>query len=250
MQKIINTIKHFAVTTRSKIAHIHLTTPLAIIIGSAIIACGLMGYGYITTTNIANSGGTNYFTGRTIDDADFVEGNSEADVFVVEYSDPECPFCVQVSPTIKELRQKYASTVGFVYRHFPLTQIHSHAFDESKAIVCAGTLGGSKKFYEYIDALYGYKISNRTTQLPTKGKEDIARGIGLSLPEFTACLSAQATTQIVDQSINDGVGAGVQGTPSTFILKKTRKGLEVVAMIDGARGKEFFEAAIQQALND
>jgi protein-disulfide isomerase len=224
-----------------------LTTPLAIIIASVIIAGGLMGYGVITqggnsaTPKVA-------FKGKAVDTSDYVEGKANSKVVVIEYSDPECPFCAQVSPTIKKLRADYGNKVAFVYRHFPLIQIHQHAFDESRAIACAGKIGGTTKFYEYIDALYGYKVSKQSTALPATGKEDFAQTIGLDKNAFATCMKENQTAQTVTDSIADGSTAGVQGTPSTFILVKTRKGYDVVSMVDGARQEDFFKAAIEEAL--
>jgi predicted DsbA family dithiol-disulfide isomerase len=57
------------------------------------------------------------------------------------------------------------------------------------------------------------------------------------------------TEKIVLNSINDGITAGVQGTPSTFVLLKTRKGYETVSMVDGARPYEFFKAVVEEALS-
>ena len=225
-----------------------LTTPMAIIIASVIIAGGLMGYGDITTQS-GNSTPKVMFTGRAIDDTDHITGKENSKVIVVEYGDPECPFCVQVSPTIKKLRTEYSSKIAFVYRYFPLTQIHSHAFDESRAIACSGVVGGSKKFYEYIDAFFDFKISNKTTQLPATGKEDIAKSVGIDVKAFTDCMNTRQTEKTISDSTNDGIAAGVQGTPSTFVLLKTRKGYEVVSMVDGARPYEYFKTVIEEALS-
>lgn len=240
-------IKQKLVHIASKLQHSlrTITTPGAIILGSLIIASSIVAYGFIVRTTIESP--TNYFTGKPLE-GDFIEGNKDSKVFVVEYSDPECPFCVQLHPTLKELRMRYASEIGFVYRHFPLTVPHPNAFNESKAIECAGTLGGTKMFYAYVDALYGYKITNRTTQLQVGGKELIARNLGLNEQAFKECLASKETENTVGQALNDGVGAGVEGTPSTFILVKTRKGYETIAMIDGARDIEYFIAAIEEAL--
>lgn len=224
-----------------------LTTPLAIIIASVIIAGGLMGYGLITQGGSASSAKV-AFKGKAINDGDYVEGKANSKVVVIEYSDPECPFCAQVSPTIKKLRTDYAGKIAFVYRHFPLTQIHTHAFDESRAIACAGKIGGSSKYYEYLDTLYDYKMSKQSTALPITGKEDFAKKIGLNMNDFSACMKENKTAQDVTDSIADGSLAGVQGTPSTFVLVKTRKGYDVVSMVDGARQEDFFKAVIEEAL--
>jgi protein-disulfide isomerase len=237
MQKLHHYLKNFT-----------LSTPHAIVLGSLIIACGLVSYGFIVRGGSA-SAATTLFAGKAIDAGDFVEGNTKSDVVVIEYSDPECPFCVQLHPTLKQLRTEYASKIGFVYRHFPLTSIHPHAFDEARAIACAGILGGTQKYYEYIDALFGYKVDRQTTALPATGKEDIASGVGIDKTQFLGCMNSGTPAEVVNASTNDGVNAGVEGTPSSFVLVKTRKGYEVVAMIDGARPYAYIKAAIDEALS-
>ncbi len=223
-----------------------LTTPLAIILASFVLGGSHVVYGLVA--NGGSKPSATLFTGKPIDDKDHIEGNAKSEVLVVEYSDPECPYCVSLYPTMKQLRNEYVSKAAFVYRHFPLTQIHPHAYDESKALACAATLGGTQKFYEYMDALYGYKSTNQTTQLPPTGKEDIAANVGLDKAAFLACEKEQDTALAIDASINDGVQAGVQGTPASFVLLKTRKGYEIVATIDGARPYEYLKAAVEEAL--
>lgn len=251
------TVEALDIASHDAVTHAHkshtsrrptLTTPVAVLIGSCIIALGIIAYGLITRTGTASAPST-VFAGRSIDATDFIDGKIKSDVVVVEYSDPECPFCVQLHPTIQQLRTEYGDKIAFVYRHFPLTQIHPNAFDESKAILCAGTVGGNTKFYEYVDALFGYKITNKTTQLPLTGKEDIAKNIGLDISEFTKCMADKSTSDAINASLADGAKAGVQGTPSTFVLKKTRKGYDVVSVVDGARPYSFLKAVVDEALS-
>ena len=224
-----------------------LSTPVAIIIASLILGGSHIIYGALAQSG-ASASPTTLFTGKPIDGTDYVEGNTKSNVFIVEYSDPECPFCTALYPALKQLRNEYKDKTAFVYRHFPLTQIHPHSFDESKAIACAGTLGGGSKFYEYIDALYGYTSAHQTTQLPATGKTDLALNVGLDKTAFENCLANPATDNIINTSISDGVQAGVQGTPATFILLKTKKGYETVSSVDGARPYEYIKAAIEEAL--
>lgn len=231
----------------SQVRHLKLSTPISVILGALIIGASILGYGFITRDG-SSSAKMTQFAGKAIDSSDIAEGNAKSKVVVVEYSDPECPYCVTVYPTMKQLRNEYKDKVNFVYRHYPLTQIHPHAFDESKAIACAQTIGGSGKANEYIDAIYGYKSSKQTTQLIATGKEDLARNIGLDIVAFTTCMNDQKTTETINASMADGVAAGVQGTPTSFVLVKTRKGYEQVALIDGARPYTYFKAALDQAL--
>jgi protein-disulfide isomerase len=225
-----------------------LSTPLAIIIGAVIVAVGLVAYGLITRTG-GTATPTTVFAGRAIDSTDFVEGNTKSKVIVVEYSDPECPFCVQVHPSMKQIRTEYESKIGFVYRYFPLTQIHPHAYDESRALFCAGKVGGKDMFFSYIDTLFGYKTTNKTTQLPATGKEDLAKQVGIDTAGFANCMASQESRTAIDNSTADGIAAGVQGTPASFVLVKTRKGYEVVSMIDGARPYSYIKAAVDEALS-
>jgi protein-disulfide isomerase len=250
------TVETLDIATKDATTHDHkshasksfkLTTPFAVLFGAIIIAGSIVAYGFIVRGG-SPSVPTSNFAGRAIDNTDFIEGKKDSDVIVLEYSDPECPFCVQLHPTMKQLRTEYGNKVAFVYRHFPLTQIHPNAFDESRAIACAGDIGGSKKFYEYVDALFGYKISNKTTQLPSTGKEDVARNIGLDAGAFAGCMKNQETADTVNASLLDGSTAGVQGTPATFVLIKTRKGFEIVSTIDGARPYSYLKAAVDEAL--
>ncbi|MFA5131815.1 MAG: DsbA family protein [Candidatus Paceibacterota bacterium] len=249
----MNKIHHIFKSITTFFKKFTLSTPVAILFGAVIVAGGLVAYGFIMQGGTAKVAAT-MFTGKVVDEADYIGGKINSKVVVVEYSDPECPYCISVYPTIQKIRTDYASKVAFVYRHFPLTSIHPHAFDESKAIQCAGIVGGAQKHFEYIDALFGFKVpkqsqTNSSPQLPATGKEDLAKNIGLDVASFTSCMNDPKTSDIINTSMTDGAAAGVQGTPSTFVLVKTRKGYEVVAMVDGARPEAYFKAAIDEALN-
>src|SRR3989344_3267653 len=152
-------INHYFRIAIYRIKNIKLTTPVAILLGAIIIAFSIVSYGFIMRTDTSTIEST-MFKGKIINESDYIEGNTKNNIFVVEYSDPECPFCVKFHSTMKQLRNEYGDRVAFVYRHFPL-DIHPNAFDESRAIACAGTIGGAKALYEYIDTLYGYKFSKQ-----------------------------------------------------------------------------------------
>ena len=113
----------------------------------------------------------NKFTGRAIDKNDLQEVTNPTKVYVIEYSDAECPFCTRLHPTLKKIRTDYAGKISFVYRNFPLVQIHQHAQKEAEMISCIGKLGGTKAYYPFIDAIFDYKIQNNAPYIPyTAGK--------------------------------------------------------------------------------
>lgn len=236
ISKITHAMKHFT-----------LSLPASIVIGSIIISAGLVGYGYVTGG--VQKAPTQMFAGSPITEKDFVFGKKDSKVIVIEYSDTECPYCISLHPTIKQIQAAYGDKVAYVYRHFPLTQIHPGAFDEARAISCAGKIAGDEGYYAFMNNLFDYKYENRTTQLQ-KGKiADVVKKTNLDQKTFDACMASQETAPIVNEHQQDGTIAGVQGTPATFVLLKTRKGLEIVAGIDGAQPQPVFNAAIEEALS-
>ncbi|MDB5260516.1 MAG: oxidoreductase [Candidatus Nomurabacteria bacterium] len=239
----MKSIRHFFSKTSS------ISTSSSILLGSLLIALSIVVHGFIVIHSQPKVA-VPAFTGRSIDKTDHVEGSKNSDVIVMEYSDPECPFCVTLYPTLKQIRNQYEDKVAFVYRHFPLTQIHPHAFDEARAISCAGQIGGEKKFFEYMDALFGYKSNNQTTELPSTGKEDLAKGAGIDVNAFNQCMQSSGSVDAMNASITDGVNAGVEGTPTTFILKKNGSNYDVIASISGAQSAAYFTAAIEEALKN
>lgn len=237
----MQTIKHFLKT-------FEMPTSTAIILAAIILGSSHVFYGIITQ----NKGGANensgIFMGRRIDDSDFPTQNTKSDIVVVEYSDTECPFCAQIQPTILKLKENYGSDVSFVYRYFPLTQIHPGAFGEAQAAFCVGKLLGAKKRTDYIDSLFAYKISKQNMVLPEGGAEALAKNVGVNINSFRACLNSPESSDAINASIEDGIAAGVEGTPATFILRKRGDEYEILAQADGARPYEYFKAILDNAL--
>lgn len=108
------------------------------------------------------SDGATKITVSPISSADHIFGNPSAEVLLIEYSDPECPFCKRFQETLKTVMTQYGDNgnVAWVYRHFPLDSIHPKSRKEAEAFECAGELGGSTKFWEYADKLFEITPSN------------------------------------------------------------------------------------------
>lgn len=223
-----------------------LTTPAAIVLASVILGASHLGYGIVAggsgnATQILPS-----FMGKAISSDEHVEGVNKK-VFIVEYSDTECPYCVSFHNTVKQLREEYKDKVGYVYRFFPLTSIHPHAQKEAEAIACAGKLGGKDAYFSLMTAMFDYKVANNTNQLP-QGIEAVATSVGLDGKAITSCVNNSESADLVNQSVNDGITAGVSGTPTTFILAKDKTGFKVVASVEGGRDYTFMKQAVEQAL--
>src|SRR3989344_5485116 len=109
------------------------------------------------------------------------EGNKlTVPIAIVEYSDLECPFCKTFQKTLHQIMDEYGESgkVAWVYRHFPLAQLHTKAAKEAEATECAAELGGNAAFWKYADRLFEVTPSNNNlelSQLPV-----IAAEVGLA----------------------------------------------------------------------
>ncbi|MEI6280723.1 MAG: DsbA family protein [bacterium] len=155
--------------------------------------------------------------GRPVSSTDHITGNLNAKIVVVEYSDLECPFCKVFDATMKQVTQNN-NDVAWVYRHYPIAQLHSKAFKESEATECAWDQGGNDAFWKYTDRLFAVTPSNNGLDAAELPK--IAEYVGLNVATFNTCLSSGKFTSKVQADFDDGVKAGANGTPSSMIITK------------------------------
>lgn len=151
-----------------------------------------------------------------ITSSDYIRGNKNAKVALVEYSDLECPFCKRFHPTMLQIFKEYGDKIKWVFRHYPLA-FHANAQKEAEATECAGKLGGNETFWKYIDAILERTTSNGTgfalDQLVPLAKE-----LGLNDSKFKTCLDSGEFTQKVKDQTQSGTAEGVTGTPGTIII--------------------------------
>src|SRR6059036_3950665 len=86
-----------------------------------------------------------------VGEGDHVRGPPNAPATLVEYGDYECPYCGLAHPIVKSVQAHLGRRMRFVFRHFPLTEIHPHALRAAEAAEAAGAQG---KFWEMHDLLY------------------------------------------------------------------------------------------------
>ena len=86
-----------------------------------------------------------------VSERDHIRGPAAAPVTLVEYGDYECPYCGQAYPVVEAVRRQLGDTLRFVFRHFPLAQVHPHALHAAEAAEAAGAQG---KFWEMHDTLF------------------------------------------------------------------------------------------------
>lgn len=212
--------------------------PAAVVVAGAFIAAAIyFGGSKPPTTNPSTNSGQATNTEINIapvTNKDHIIGSRSADLVIVEYSDTECPFCKSFHNTMKEVVNSYGGKVAWVYRHFPIVQLHTKAPKEAEATECANELGGNQIFWNYIDKLLETTNSNNTldpSQLPI-----IAKTVGLDVTAFNTCLSSGKYTEFINNSVAEAIKAGGLGTPYSVIISKDGtktviNGAEPIAML-------------------
>ena len=140
-------------------------------------------------------------------------GVPEATVTVVMFADFGCPFSQRSAYAMRALAAKYGDRLRYVYRDFPVPELHPEAIGAAEAASCAGEQG---KFWEMHDRLYQHQ--NDFSEAALIGH---ARGLNLDTSAFRACVQSGRFAGEVVEDTAAGLAAGVQGTP-TFFVNGTR----------------------------
>jgi protein-disulfide isomerase len=148
-----------------------------------------------------------------VSDRDHVQGPETARVTLVEYGDYECPYCGQAYPIVKALQKELGNDLRFVFRNFPLSQMHPHAEHAAETAEAAAAQG---KFWEMHDYLYEHQQALDDSHLA-----NYAAQIGLDTDRFIQEMESQTYTERVKEDFMSGVRSGVNGTP-TFFINGTR----------------------------
>src|SRR6266404_8491130 len=140
---------------------------------------------------------------------DHIQGPPNASVTLVEYGDFECPYCGAAHLIVKQIQKLLGDDLRFVFRHFPLTQIHPHAEAAAEASEAAGAQG---RFWEMHDLLF----ENQST-LDVSHLVGFAETLGLDSERFIRELEGRVHLERVREDFMSGVRSGVNGTPAFFI---------------------------------
>ena len=151
-----------------------------------------------------------------ISDDDYILGDEDAAVTLIEFSDFQCPFCLQHQSTLKQILDEYEGKVRLVYRHFPLTTIHPDSQKSAEAAECAGEQG---KFWEMHDMLF-----ENQKELSVENLKEYAKELDLDTDEFDECLDSGKYISKIQQQTKEAIAAGITGTPGTFVNNDLVKG--------------------------
>jgi protein-disulfide isomerase len=190
--------------------------PLAIVVAGAMIAGAIYVGGGKQPNPSTSLGTSNQVKIAEVTEKDHIRGNPNAEVVIVEYSDTECPFCKVFHNTMKQVVNDYQGRVAWVYRHFPIRELHSKAIKESEATECVAELGGNNAFWTYLDKIFETTPSN--DMLDPAELPRIAAAVGINETAFNECLSSGRYTERVEKSVEEAVKAGARGTPYSLIM--------------------------------
>lgn len=167
-----------------------------------------------------------------LSDKDPSLGSRSAPVTLVEFSDFQCPFCLRVAPTMKQIRAAYGDKVRIVWKDFPLTQIHPQAFKAGEAGQCAAEQG---KFWEFHDRVFENQQAMQLDDL-----KRYAASVGVDADRFNTCLDTSRHAEVVRDGVAQGTRLGINSTPTVFINGRR---------VSGAQPYEVFAAIIDEELS-
>lgn len=218
--------------------------PLAIVIAGLMVATAIYFGGDTSGRNLFDSGraDTQSIDLDPVSDQDHIRGSRNAPIIVIEYSDIECPFCKVFHNTMKQVLADYGNQVSWVYRHFPIPQLHANAIKEAEATECAAELGGANMFWTYVDKVFETTNSNDSLDLAELPR--IAGDLGLNVDLFNDCLESGKYQTKIQDHIKSAIDAGARGTPYSVIIDK--KGNQTI--INGAEPLASVKAKIDAML--
>lgn len=182
---------------------------------------------------------------RKVTAEDHIKGNPDALVKIVEYSDYECPFCKRFHETMNTVIEKYGESkdVAWVYRHFPLEQLHpKNAMKVAIASECAVEQGGNDMFWKFSDLWFELTPTNDRTDL-TVVLPQIYSEIGLDKSKMDECVESGRYDEHIQSDFDNAVATGGQGTPWSVVVAPNG----ITFPLSGAQNIETIEQIIKVA---
>lgn len=140
---------------------------------------------------------------------DHAQGLDDAPLTLVEYGDYQCPHCGHAYPIVKNLQRHFGESLRFVFRNFPLSEMHPMAEAAAEAAEFAARNG---KFWEMHDSIFEHQ-----TQLSPDLLLQLAQAHGLAAGSLQEALEKRTFLERVKSDFSSGIRSGVNGTPTFFI---------------------------------
>ncbi len=239
----------------------NLAIPFAIVIAAALIAGAIYMNGQKAIAPSVTVQGTDTDTPAQktpeievapITASDHIKGNPNAPIVIVEYSDFDCPFCKMFHETMNKVMDKFGTDgkVAWVYRQFPIKQLHPNSSKVSEASECVAELGGNDAFWKFTDSAYA---SRKNVTLANGGQTigpvdiaslpDLAVAAGVDRAQFETCLNEGRYTEAMKAAVTAASKTGAQGTPYSIVMIGDQKGV-----INGAQPYDVVEGIIESLI--
>lgn len=216
------------------------TIPLAIIVGGVIIA----GAVYLSAERLpGNASASKPELVRPVSSSDHILGNPAARVKIIEYADFDCSYCAGYHEALHQVVATLGASgeVAWVFRHFPLTEIHPNALRHAQAAECAVIAGGENAFWAMSGALF------EAQPIDSARYGTYARAAGIEEESFASCL-ANGNDEIdarIALDRENALSMGARGTPYSVLLVEGKPPIA----IEGARTYEALRVLIEDALD-
>lgn len=178
---------------------------------------------------------------------DHMKGSLDAPIKIVEYSDFDCPFCSRFHTVMNDITEKYSGDeVAWVYRHFPLEQLHPLAAAVSAASECVAEIGGSDAFWAFTDGYYDARgAQDRTAHDVLIPRLALEAGVGQAA--FTECFESGRKASDVQEDLDNAVATGGRGTPWSILIGPTGKTYPINGALPQSAVEQLIELALQEA---
>jgi protein-disulfide isomerase len=140
---------------------------------------------------------------------DHIQGPINAPITIIEYGDFECPYTGKAYPIVKEIIRRLGDSIRFVFRNFPLNEIHPHPEQAAEAAEAAGS---QEKFWQMHDYLFEHQ-----EVLDDRHLLEYAKRVGLDIKRFENEISRHIYAPVINDSLRNGIKSGVEGTPTFFL---------------------------------
>jgi len=137
-------------------------------------------------------------------------------VTLVEYGDYECPHCARAHPIVKELQRRLGDSLCFVFRNFPLSEIHPYALHAAEAAESVGAHAGDSAYWRMYDLIYEHQQDNERA-LDDEHLVWYAKQAGADARKVAEDLLDDAFADQIKEDFLGGVRSGVNGTPTFFV---------------------------------
>jgi len=151
-----------------------------------------------------------------VSERDHSQGPATSAIVLVQYGDYECPYTRQSTTVVRAIQQQLGDQLRFVFRNFPLTEIHPHALHAALAAEAAAAQG---KFWEMHDYIFHHQHTLEDSDLA-----QFAEAVGLDMQQYARAMAEQRALARIEEDVEGGERSRVQGTPTFFINEVLYRG--------------------------